>query len=87
MDLVADNSLMVSMQNGWPFSFYFSDVDRIAAFQVDQLRKAGASMPELWPQAMMAATEQGWQVCFSEETLNCAMSPSLLLFSLDPWSM
>lgn len=50
------------MQADWPAFFHFADIDHIAAFQVGMLRKAGVAEPERWPQAMMAATEQGWLV-------------------------
>lgn len=50
------------MQVDWPTYFHFADIDRIAAFQVSMLRKAGVAEPQRWPQAMMAATEQGWPV-------------------------
>ena len=52
----------VCLQPDWPTYFHFADVDRIAGFQMDMLRRAGVAEPHRWPQAMMAATEQGWPV-------------------------
>lgn len=50
------------LQPDWPTYFHFADIDRIAAFQLDMLCRAGVTEPHRWPQAMMAATEQGWPV-------------------------
>ena len=50
------------LQASWPASFHFVDVDRIAQFQTDQLHALGIAEPQRWPQAMLAATEQGWMV-------------------------
>ena len=52
-----------TVQVAWPASFHFADVERIAAFQMAHLRAQGVSDPQNWPQAKIAATEQGWNVC------------------------
>ncbi|CAL8462476.1 g2009 [Coccomyxa elongata] len=56
----------------WPTYFHFADINRIAAFQVSMLRKAGAAEPQRWPQAMMAATEQGWPAVTEEQQMQAA---------------
>ncbi|KAK9906883.1 hypothetical protein WJX75_009691 [Coccomyxa subellipsoidea] len=56
----------------WPTYFHFADIDRIAAFQLDMLRRAGVTEPHRWPQAMMAATEQGWPAVTQEQEMQAA---------------
>ena len=50
------------VQVAWPATYHFADVERIAAFQMAHLRAQGVSNPQNWPQAKIAATEQGWNV-------------------------
>ena len=51
------------VQVAWPATYHFADVERIAAFQMAHLRALGVRDPQNWPQAKIAATEQGWNVC------------------------
>ena len=51
-----------TVQVAWPASFHFADVERIAAFQMAHLQALGVNDPQNWPQAKIAATEQGWNV-------------------------
>ena len=50
------------LQVAWPASYHFADVDRLGAFQLAHLRALGITDPQNWPQAKIAATEQGWNV-------------------------
>ncbi len=60
-----------ALQKSWPASFHFVDVDRIAQFQIGMLHSLGVAQPQRWPQAMVAATEQGWLV----RALHAASTP------------
>ena len=50
------------VQVAWPASYHFADVERLGAFQMAHLRALGIKDPQNWPQAKIAATEQGWNV-------------------------
>lgn len=50
------------MQIAWPATYHFADVERIGAFQMAHLRALGVKDAQNWPQAKIAATEQGWNV-------------------------
>ena len=41
-------------------AYTFADLPKVQAFQLTMLRALGVANPQLAPQAVLAATEQGW---------------------------
>ena len=60
-----------TVQVAWPATYHFADVERIAAFQTAHLQARGVTDPQNWPQAKIAATEQGWNVCSASILMLC----------------
>ena len=56
-----------------PYQAYtFGDLPKVRDYQLQQLRSKGVAAPNNWPQAMLAATEQGWGTANADQQSECA---------------
>lgn len=76
-------------QSNWgltaPYQAYtFGDLGKVRDFQIAQAVAKGVANPSLAPQAMLAATEQGWTTSTDADEGGCSAADKLSVARLSP---